>query len=179
MTIVDQRNFHTFQPLLYEVATAGLEAGDVAYPVRAIFGRSRNVTFRFGRVTGVAIYVDTDVQEYYQIGQRLPVSLNPERIAIRGEIERAYMNGALLFLLLGRGASKTAVKEPYVQPTFSMTVALSDPAVPANKASLQLKGVKFLNWGVSVPDDDFVMEKVKFKALTISVIDSAKPPKFK
>jgi len=53
VTIVDQRNFHTFQPLLYEVATAGLEAGDVAYPVRAIFGRSRNVTFRFGTVTGV------------------------------------------------------------------------------------------------------------------------------
>jgi NADH dehydrogenase len=53
VTIVDQRNFHTFQPLLYEVATAGLEAGDVAYPVRAIFGRSKNVTFRFGTVTGV------------------------------------------------------------------------------------------------------------------------------
>ena len=53
VTIVDQRNFHTFQPLLYEVATAGLEAGDVAYPVRAIFGRSGNVTFRFGTVTGV------------------------------------------------------------------------------------------------------------------------------
>jgi len=53
VTIIDQRNFHTFQPLLYEVATAGLEAGDVAYPVRAIFGRSRNVSFRFGRVTGV------------------------------------------------------------------------------------------------------------------------------
>jgi NADH dehydrogenase len=53
VTIIDQRNFHTFQPLLYEVATAGLEAGDVAYPVRAIFGRSKNVTFRFGTVTGV------------------------------------------------------------------------------------------------------------------------------
>jgi len=53
VTIVDQRNFHTFQPLLYEVATAGLEAGDVAYPVRAIFGRSKNVTFRFGTVAGV------------------------------------------------------------------------------------------------------------------------------
>jgi NADH:ubiquinone reductase (H+-translocating) len=53
VTIVDQRNFHTFQPLLYEVATAGLEAGDVAYPVRAIFGRSRNVTFRLATVTGV------------------------------------------------------------------------------------------------------------------------------
>ncbi len=53
VTIVDQRNFHTFQPLLYEVATAGLDSGDVAYPIRAIFGRADNVTFRFARVTGV------------------------------------------------------------------------------------------------------------------------------
>ena len=43
VTIVDRRNFHTFQPLLYEVATAGLESGDVAYPIRAIFGRADNV----------------------------------------------------------------------------------------------------------------------------------------
>jgi NADH dehydrogenase len=52
VTIVDRRNFHTFQPLLYEVATAGLESGDVAYPVRAIFGRAHNVVFRFATVTG-------------------------------------------------------------------------------------------------------------------------------
>ncbi|HEX4219265.1 MAG TPA: NAD(P)/FAD-dependent oxidoreductase [Acidimicrobiales bacterium] len=53
VTIIDQRNFHTFQPLLYEVSTAGLDPGDVAYPVRAIFGRVPNVTFRYGTVTGV------------------------------------------------------------------------------------------------------------------------------
>jgi NADH dehydrogenase len=53
VTIVDQRNFHTFQPLLYEVATAGLDSGDVAYPIRAIFGRADNVTFRFAMVTAV------------------------------------------------------------------------------------------------------------------------------
>jgi NADH dehydrogenase len=53
VTVVDQRNFHTFQPLLYEVSTAGLDPGDVAYPVRAIFGRAPNVTFRYARVTGV------------------------------------------------------------------------------------------------------------------------------
>ncbi|MGD0393879.1 MAG: NAD(P)/FAD-dependent oxidoreductase [Acidimicrobiales bacterium] len=53
VTIVDRRNFHTFQPLLYEVATAGLESGDVAYPIRAIFGRAGNVTFRFATATGV------------------------------------------------------------------------------------------------------------------------------
>jgi NADH dehydrogenase len=53
VTIIDQRNFHTFQPLLYEVSTAGLDPGDVAYPIRAIFGRVPNVTFRYGMVTGV------------------------------------------------------------------------------------------------------------------------------
>ena len=53
VTVVDQRNFHTFQPLLYEVSTAGLDPGDVAYPIRAIFGRTPNVTFRYGTVTGV------------------------------------------------------------------------------------------------------------------------------
>ena len=53
VTIVDQRNFHTFQPMLYEVATAGLESGDVAYPIRVIFGKAPNVTFRFAQVTGV------------------------------------------------------------------------------------------------------------------------------
>lgn len=53
VTIVDQRNFHTFQPLLYEVATAGLETGDVAYPIRSIFGNDDNINFRYDRVTGV------------------------------------------------------------------------------------------------------------------------------
>lgn len=53
VTIVDQRNFHTFQPLLYEVAAAGIDPGDVAYPIRAIFGRAGNVSYRFAAVTGV------------------------------------------------------------------------------------------------------------------------------
>ncbi|MGA2520124.1 MAG: NAD(P)/FAD-dependent oxidoreductase [Acidimicrobiales bacterium] len=53
VTLVDRHNFHTFQPLLYQVATAGLDPADVAYPVRTIFGRDPNVTFRHGRVESV------------------------------------------------------------------------------------------------------------------------------
>jgi NADH dehydrogenase len=53
VTIVDQHNFHTFQPLLYQVATAGLDPADVAYPVRTIFGRDPQVVFRHGRVVAV------------------------------------------------------------------------------------------------------------------------------
>jgi NADH dehydrogenase len=53
VTIVDRHNFHTFQPLLYQVATAGLASSDVAYPVRGIFQDAANVRFRTGTVTGV------------------------------------------------------------------------------------------------------------------------------
>ena len=53
VTLVDQHNFTTFQPLLYQVATAGLEPADVAYPVRTIFRHAPNVTFRHGRATAI------------------------------------------------------------------------------------------------------------------------------
>jgi NADH dehydrogenase len=53
VTLVDQHNFHTFQPLLYQVATAGLSPTDVAHVVRGLFHRQPNVRFRQGRVTGV------------------------------------------------------------------------------------------------------------------------------
>jgi NADH dehydrogenase len=53
VTLIDQHNFHTFQPFLYQVATAGLDPSDVAYPVRTIFRRRPNIAFRHGRVEGV------------------------------------------------------------------------------------------------------------------------------
>ena len=53
ITIVDRRNYHLFQPLLYQVATAGLDPADVAYPVRTIFGRDSHVVFRHGRAASV------------------------------------------------------------------------------------------------------------------------------
>jgi NADH dehydrogenase len=43
VTLLDKRNFHLFQPLLYQVATGGLSPGDIAYPLRAALGRQKNV----------------------------------------------------------------------------------------------------------------------------------------
>ncbi len=51
--VLDARNHHTFQPLLYQVATAGLDADDVCYAVRGVFHRQRNARARLGRVTGL------------------------------------------------------------------------------------------------------------------------------
>ncbi|WP_456424884.1 NAD(P)/FAD-dependent oxidoreductase [Rhodocaloribacter sp.] len=51
--LIDRNNYHTFQPLLYQVATAGLEPEDIAHAVRGIFQKQRNFHFRLGLVTGV------------------------------------------------------------------------------------------------------------------------------
>ncbi len=52
ITLVDRRNHHVFQPLLYQVATAGLSAPDIAAPIRRIFWKRRNVTVLMAEVVG-------------------------------------------------------------------------------------------------------------------------------
>lgn len=59
ITIVDQRNTQTFQPLLYQVATATLSADDVAADVRGLLRRQRNVRVRMGRVSGIDLDAKT------------------------------------------------------------------------------------------------------------------------
>jgi NADH dehydrogenase len=52
VTLVDRRNFHLFQPLTYQVATGALSPGEIAYPLRALFKRDRNVRVLLAEVTG-------------------------------------------------------------------------------------------------------------------------------
>ena len=53
ITLIDRQNYHLFQPLLYQVAIAGLVPSQIAYPIRTIFRRQKNLTFRMGEVTAV------------------------------------------------------------------------------------------------------------------------------
>ena len=53
ITLVDKRNFHLFQPLLYQVATGGLSPANIATPLRTIVRSQRNVTVLLDEVTGV------------------------------------------------------------------------------------------------------------------------------
>ena len=53
LTLIDRRNFHLFQPLTYQVATGALAPAEVAYPLRSIFKRRRNVRVMLGEVTGL------------------------------------------------------------------------------------------------------------------------------
>lgn len=50
ITVVDRHNYHLFQPLLYQVATAGLSPGDIAQPIRALLRGAPNVVVRLGEV---------------------------------------------------------------------------------------------------------------------------------
>lgn len=51
VTLIDKRNFHLFQPLLYQVATGALSPGDIAAPLRSVFRHSRNVQILLGEAT--------------------------------------------------------------------------------------------------------------------------------
>jgi len=63
ITLIDRHNYHLFQPLLYQIAIAGLVPAQIAYPLRTIFRRQRNLTFQMGEVTSIdfdARYVRTN-----------------------------------------------------------------------------------------------------------------------
>jgi NADH dehydrogenase len=52
ITVIDRKNYHTFQPLLYQVATAGLSPGEIAAPIRSILSRHKNVEVLMAEVEG-------------------------------------------------------------------------------------------------------------------------------
>ena len=50
VTVIDRRNYHLFQPLLYQVATAALSPADIAAPIRGILARQANTNVILGRL---------------------------------------------------------------------------------------------------------------------------------
>src|SRR5580698_9082060 len=53
ITLIDRFNHHQFQPLFYQVATSGLDASDISFPLRKVFHKSKNVHFRMAEVTQI------------------------------------------------------------------------------------------------------------------------------
>src|ERR1051326_1560974 len=68
VTVIDQHNYHLFQPLLYQVATAGLSPAEIASPIRGILSREQNVNVMLGQVSGV----DVARREVLAEGRRIP-----------------------------------------------------------------------------------------------------------
>jgi NADH dehydrogenase len=68
VTVIDRHNYHLFQPLLYQVATAGLSPADIASPIRGILAQAQNIHVVLGKVSGV----DTVRREVIAEGRRIP-----------------------------------------------------------------------------------------------------------
>ena len=59
IVLFDRHNYHTFQPLLYQVSTAGLEPDSIAYPLRKVFRKNKNFHFRMAEVNHIATHTKT------------------------------------------------------------------------------------------------------------------------
>src|SRR5882757_4613080 len=69
VTLIDRFNFHQFQPLFYQVATAGLDASNISFPLRKAFHKEKNIHFRMAEVkaidhTGNTVIADEDTFSY-------------------------------------------------------------------------------------------------------------------
>src|SRR5687767_1557748 len=66
--LIDKFNYHQFQPLFYQVATAALDASNISFPLRKVFQRSKNVRFRLAELQQINTdknSITTDVGEFH------------------------------------------------------------------------------------------------------------------
>jgi len=67
VTLIDRFNYHQFQPLFYQVATAGLDASNISFPLRKVFQKSRNIRIRMAvieRIDATGKIVHTDIGDF-------------------------------------------------------------------------------------------------------------------
>ncbi len=93
VVLVDRNNYHTFFPLLYQVAAAELSPTDIAYPVRSIFRSARNVAVRMATVTGLdaaARVVLTSTGPVAYDALVLALGSEPHFFGVAGAAEHAF-----------------------------------------------------------------------------------------
>lgn len=125
-----------------------------------------------GRATDVTVRVTSAMRPFHEIGQRYATELRPGNVNVEGTIGRAHVNGALLRLMLGDAAAGSRPQGAFVSPTFNLSLVLENPAKPGQRSSLTVHGVKLDGWSYTMPEDDFLLEEVSFKAMWIAVEDA-------
>jgi hypothetical protein len=141
--------------------------GDAAAAVNDQYGLTP-----IGRATGVTVQVSSSMRPFHEIGQRYATELRPGNINVIGSIERAHINGALAKLMLGEGGAGTRPAGAFVSPTFNLSLRHENAGMPGNSSTVTVHGVKLDGWTYEMPEDEFVMESVTFKALWIGVEDT-------
>jgi hypothetical protein len=129
-----------------------------------------NDLIQVGRVTGVTVEVSSAIRPFHEIGQRYASELRSGNMSVRGRIDRAYLNGALLSLVLGEASTQRPGRS-WPQPSFNITLMAENAAQPGTCSTVTLHGVKIEQWNLTMPEDDFVMEAANFQALYVTVAD--------
>ncbi len=162
-------NTHVFTGLdgAISVAVESGPEGDAAKAVNDAYGLTP-----VGRATGVTVQVTSDMKPFHELGQRYATELRPGNVNISGTIGRAHVNGALLKLMLGDGAATSRPGGAFVSPSFNLSLRLENAGFPGNTSTVTVHSVKLDSWSYALPEDDFVLEEVSFKALWISVEDA-------
>ncbi len=125
-----------------------------------------------GRAIGVTVRVHSEMRPFHEMGQRYATELRIGNVNITGTIARAHVNGALLKLMLGEGAAGSRPAGAFVSPAFNLSLRMENAATPGNSSTVTVHTVKLDGWNFTLPEDDFVLEDVSFKALWISVEDT-------
>src|SRR5688500_2058866 len=162
-------NMHVFTGMdgAISVAVEGGPEGDAAKLVDETYALAP-----IGRATGVTVKVVSEMTPFHEIGQRYATELRPGNVNVYGSIGRAHVNGALLKLMLGGGAGSARPQGAFVSPTFNLSLRLANSGAPGTSSTITVHGVKLDGWSHSMPEDDFVLEEVTFKALWVSAEDA-------
>jgi len=122
VTLVDQNNYHLFQPLLYQVATAGVSATDIAYPVRAIFRKQANFSFRMAKVSGV------DFSARQVLTERGPIPYDQLILGVGGETNTFGLQGVARHAFPLKSLDDAIRLRNHILRMFELSSQANDPA---------------------------------------------------
>lgn len=178
--LVDRHNFHTFQPLLYQVATGGLNAADVAYPVRGIFRRQENLSFRRGTVTAV----DADAREVVLAsGDRLgydhlvvSAGASTNYFGVEGAAERAFPLYRLTDAVRLRNHVLNAFEAAEADPSAIDRGALTFVVVGGGPTGVEVAGALVELFETVLRKDYRRARPERARVVLVEMLDAVLPP---
>jgi NADH dehydrogenase len=151
IALVDRRNFHLFQPLTYQVATGALSPGEIAYPLRAIFRRNRNVRVLLAEVADFDLEA-REVRLRSVAGVPAPASIPYDTLVVAGGSRYSYFGHddwreyafevkSLESALTARGRILSAFESAELEPDLERRAAwLTFVVVGAGPTGVEMAG---------------------------------------
>lgn len=134
VVLIDKNNFHQFQPLFYQVATSGLEPSSIAFPLRKIFQKRKNVHFRMAEL----LEVNPNVQEIYtSLG-----SLKYDYLVLATGVDTNYFGNKNIeeFGIPMKSVSEAIFLRNSILRNYEKALNESDPKKAANYMNIVLVG---------------------------------------